>query len=340
MVVEFQLGMAVVGDNRGENDRPVAQSPDGSWSFEDARRRRDQREAEHTTPAPPSPDHPEPDLSALALSLADNLTIDGTPLSQLETHQGPDTSSALDHAARDAPTAEEIMGALEAEQQAAAPKSHNGAGGPRRVLSPRQPSARQRRPHVRRPSPGLLAPPSRRCSRSSSASAQARPRDDSPAAPPPPEQPPRPPGSSRRRRSNSSPPSTPRIATSPRHDHRALARPGHRVTDPRASTPQHTLRPDPARRARPPHRPAAHPRRSVPVNRPVHQAPARPRAPRPPDRVNHPQRPSRKPSPAPTRARAPPPHPKQPSNHWSQEPAPAAASSPNPLHAHRKVGNT
>src|SRR6516165_3528771 len=104
MVVEFQLGMAVVGDNRGENDRPVAQSPDGSWSFEDARRRRDQREAEHTTPAPPSPDHPEPDLSALALSLADNLTIDGTPLSQLETHQGPDTSSALDHAARDAPT--------------------------------------------------------------------------------------------------------------------------------------------------------------------------------------------------------------------------------------------
>ena len=151
MVVEFQLGMAVVGDNRGENDRPVAQSPDGSWSFEDARRRRDQREAEHTTPAPPSPDHPEPDLSALALSLADNLTIDGTPLSQLETHQGPDTSSALDHAARDAPTAEEIMGALEAEQQAAAPKSHNGAGGPRRVLSPRQPSARQRRPHVRRP---------------------------------------------------------------------------------------------------------------------------------------------------------------------------------------------
>ena len=150
MVVEFQLGMAVVGDNRGGNDRPVAQRPDGSWSFEDARRRRDQREAEQTAPAPPTPGEPQEDLSALALSLADNLTIDGTPLSQLETQQAPDRSAALGHAARDAPTAEDIMRALETEQHAGPPTSTNGAQGAHRGHPPHQPSARKL-PHRSRP---------------------------------------------------------------------------------------------------------------------------------------------------------------------------------------------
>ena len=123
--------MAVVGDNRGVRDRPVAQRPDGSWSFEDARRRRDQREGGETAPGPPTTGDPEEDLSALALSLADNLTIDGTPLSELETRRKRDGSDALGMPAGNAPTAEEIMRALETEQHAAAPTSTNGAEDPR-----------------------------------------------------------------------------------------------------------------------------------------------------------------------------------------------------------------
>ena len=135
--------MAVVGDNRGVRDRPVAQRPDGSWSFEDARRRRDQRQGGGTAPGPPTTGDPEEDLSALALSLADNLTIDGTPLSELETRQKRDGSDALGLPAGNAPTAEEIMRALETEQHAAAPTSTNGAEDPRRVHLAPQPSTRR-----------------------------------------------------------------------------------------------------------------------------------------------------------------------------------------------------
>ena len=122
--------MAVVGDNRGVRDRPVVQRPDGSWSFEDARRRRDQRQGGGTAPGPPTTGDPEEDLSALALSLADNLTIDGTPLSELETRQKRDGSDALGLPAGNAPTAEEIMRALETEQHAAAPHQHQRRRGP------------------------------------------------------------------------------------------------------------------------------------------------------------------------------------------------------------------
>ena len=135
--------MAVVGDNRGVRDRPVVQRPDGSWSFEDARRRRDQRQGTGTAPGPPTTDDPEEDPSALALSLADNLTIDGTPLSELETGQKRDGSDALGLPAGKAPTAEEIMRALETEQHAAAPTSTNGAQDPRRVHMAPQPGARR-----------------------------------------------------------------------------------------------------------------------------------------------------------------------------------------------------
>jgi len=131
--------MAVVGDNRGVRDRPVAQRPDGSWSFEDARRRRDQRESGETAPGLPTTADPEEDLSALALSLADNLTIDGTPLSELETGRQRDGGDALGMPAGNAPTAEEIMRALETGQHAAAPTSTNGT---RVRLAPR-PSARR-----------------------------------------------------------------------------------------------------------------------------------------------------------------------------------------------------
>jgi hypothetical protein len=132
-------------------------SPDGSWSFEDARKRREQRQAAQTAPAPPTSGGPEEDLSALALSLADNLTIDGTPLSQLEIRQELDGSDPLGRSARDAQTAEEIMRALETEQYAAG-TSDNGslrtAQDPRPVHSPYRPSTR-RTPHRRRlhPSP-------------------------------------------------------------------------------------------------------------------------------------------------------------------------------------------
>jgi len=133
--------MAVVGDNRGVRDRPVAQRPDGSWSFEDARRRRDQRESGGTALGPPTTGDPEEDLSALALSLADNLTIDGTPLSELETSRQRDGSDALGMPAGNAPTAEEIMRALETEQHAATPTSTNGT----RVHLAPQPSTRRGR---------------------------------------------------------------------------------------------------------------------------------------------------------------------------------------------------
>jgi hypothetical protein len=133
--------MAVVGDNRGVRDRPGVQRPDGSWSFEDARRRRDQRQGGETSPGLRTGD-PEEDLSALALSLADNLTVDGTPLSELETRQkrGGD---ALGLPASSAPTAEEIMHALETEQHAASPTSTNGGEDPRRVVSAPQPDTRR-----------------------------------------------------------------------------------------------------------------------------------------------------------------------------------------------------
>ena len=123
--------MAVVGDNRGVRDRPGVQRPDGSWSFEDARRRRDQRQGGGTSPSLGTGD-PEEDLSALALSLADNLTVDGTPLSELETRQERGDSDALGLPAVSAPTADEIMHALETEQQAA---PRNGAEDPRRARS-------------------------------------------------------------------------------------------------------------------------------------------------------------------------------------------------------------
>ncbi|HEY2438403.1 MAG TPA: hypothetical protein VGH93_14570, partial [Solirubrobacteraceae bacterium] len=132
-----------MGDNRGVRDRPVAQRPDGSWSFEDARRRRDQRQGGGTAPGPPTTDDREEDLSALALSLADNLTIDGTPLSELETRPERDGTKALGPLNGNAPTAEEIMRALETEQHAAAPTSSNGAGAPRRIHSAPQPGTRR-----------------------------------------------------------------------------------------------------------------------------------------------------------------------------------------------------
>jgi hypothetical protein len=154
--------MAVVGDNRG-SDRPVARRPDGSWSFEDARRRREQRQAGATVPAPPSGREPDEDLSALALSLADNLTVDGTPLSQLEIHRDLDGSHAPERSVGDAPTAEEIMRALETEQHAAATTSANGSlprpRDPRSAHSPKRPSTR-RGPHNRRlhpPRPWVIA---------------------------------------------------------------------------------------------------------------------------------------------------------------------------------------
>ena len=144
--------MAVVGDNRGGTNRPVAPSPDGSWSFEDARRRREQRQAEQTAPVPPATGGPEEDLAALALSLADNLTVDGTPLSQLEIHSELDGSDAVGLSSGQAATAEEIMRALETEQQASAAISDNGslrhAHGPRSTQSARRPGTRQG-PHHR-----------------------------------------------------------------------------------------------------------------------------------------------------------------------------------------------
>jgi hypothetical protein len=148
--------MAVSEDNRGGRDRSVPQRPDGSWSFEDARKRRQQRQAAQTPPAPPTPGEAGEDLSALALSLADNLTIDGTPLSQLETRQEHNGGDALGLPAGDPPSAEEIIRALEAEQHAAASNRSNGPEPPRPARPPHRPSAwpgqHRRRLRPRRPS--------------------------------------------------------------------------------------------------------------------------------------------------------------------------------------------
>ena len=82
--------MAVVGDNRGGSNSRVAQRSDGAWSFEDARRRREQRQAGPTASAHLRSGEAEEDLAAFALGLADSLTIDGTPLSQLDVPQDLD----------------------------------------------------------------------------------------------------------------------------------------------------------------------------------------------------------------------------------------------------------
>ena len=153
MVVEFREGMAVVGDNRGGSNSRVAQRPDGAWSFEDARRRREQRQAGPTASAHLRSGEADEDLSALALGLADSLTFDGTPLSQLDIHQDLGASTP-ERPADDAPTAEEIMRALEAEQLAAKAASDTGSLRTRSARSPHRPSAR--RTHHRR-----LLPPAR-----------------------------------------------------------------------------------------------------------------------------------------------------------------------------------
>jgi len=150
--------MAVSEDNRGGTDRPVEQRPDGSWHLEDARKRREQRQTAQTTPDPPTTGEPEQDFSALALSLADNaVTTDGTPLSQLDAGEQRDGSDALGLPAGDAPTAEEIMRALETEQHAAAATnngSRRNAHDPRPVHTPHQPTTwrhpRRRRLHAHR----------------------------------------------------------------------------------------------------------------------------------------------------------------------------------------------
>jgi hypothetical protein len=134
MVVEFRVGMAVVGDDRGGSNSRVAQRPDGAWSLEDARRRREQRQPGPTASAHLRSGETDEDLSALALSLADSLTFDGTPLSQLDIDQDLDASTP-ERPAGDAPTAEEIMRALEAEQKSSISRhlgsvTAGAAGGP------------------------------------------------------------------------------------------------------------------------------------------------------------------------------------------------------------------
>jgi hypothetical protein len=147
--------MAVSGANRGGWDKRVPPRSDGSWHLEDVRRRREQRQAAETTFAVPTPGEPEEDFSSLALSLADNaMTTDGTPLSQLETRSELDGSNALGPLNGNAPTAEEIMRALETGEHAAASKRNNRAGDRHPVHSPPQPRASQgpppRRLHARR----------------------------------------------------------------------------------------------------------------------------------------------------------------------------------------------
>ena len=83
--------------------------------------------------------------------LADSLTIDGTPLSQLDVHQDLD-GRPPERPTDDAPTAEEIMRALEAEQHAAAANDNGSlrtAKDPRSAHSPYRPRT-QRGPHHRR----------------------------------------------------------------------------------------------------------------------------------------------------------------------------------------------
>ena len=246
--------------------------------------------------------------------------------------------------AGDAPTAEEIMRALETEQHAAAPTSRNGADGPAAgsLGAPTQHAAGSTRSPAARGSVlgdrlHRSAPASSLRSWSSWPPAPVRPLHGAQATPSPLTQQPRPRASALRR-----PDSSPMEHAADRNlgpaRRRALAPRGSRATDKHPSTPRHAV--DPPRRARPHHRPAAHPKRSIPRNSQAHQAPARPRAPRPQDQVKDLQRRSRTPRRARTRARAPPPHRKPPSAHSSQEPAPAAASSPHTSNAHRKVGST
>ena len=142
--------MAVSGANRGGRDKPVPPRSDGSWHLEDARKRREQRQATETTSTVPTPGEPEEDFSALALGLADNaMTTDGTPLSQLETRPELDRSDAFGSLNGNALTAEDIMRALEAGEHAGASKRNNRAEDPQGVHPPPKPRAPQG-PHRRR----------------------------------------------------------------------------------------------------------------------------------------------------------------------------------------------
>jgi hypothetical protein len=117
-------GMAVVGDNRGGRQGPVAPGPDGSWPLDDARKRREQRTAAPPTPAPPPTGQPDNDPFGYALNLADNvLTSDGRPCTdEILAQAGEATSSALAIPAasdpdRPQPIADDILRALQQGDQ-------------------------------------------------------------------------------------------------------------------------------------------------------------------------------------------------------------------------------
>ena len=280
--------MAVVGDNRGVRDRPVAQRPDGSWSFEDARRRRDQREGGGTAPGPPTTGDPEEDLSALALSLADNLTIDGTPLSELGTapetrrqrrsraagwrrsDRRGDHARARDRAARSTTDQHQRRRGLSAGSLGA-PTQH--AAGWARSLATRS-SVRDDRLHRQR----------RRyhCAR---APAGLRRRYDRSTAPRP-------------RAVTGTAATTASLNTATARflaeehaaDRKLVPARSPRTRAARLSRHRQTSLHPPARRAstsssNTTHRPAAHPKRSIPRNSQPPQAPARPRAPHRQDQV-------------------------------------------------------
>ena len=285
--------MAVVGDNRGVRDRPVAQRPDGSWSFEDARRRRDQRQGGGTAPslardrrpgggplrARAQPGRQPHHRRHAALRAGD---APGTRRQRRSRTAGwqrsdrrGDHARARDRAARSSTHRQQrrrgpAASSLGAPTQHAA-GSHTVAGCARApswviacIVSAGVVTALVVELDLRRGYHRSAAPRPRSAASGTAAATASL---------------------TRLRRPDSSPWSTPRIATSVRHDRRALARPRlsrHRQT-PSVHTAARQL--DPTRRARPHHRPAAHPKRSIPRNSQAPRAPARPRAPRRQDQV-------------------------------------------------------
>ncbi len=137
--------MAVEGDNRGEQQTPVAPRPDGTWLLDDARKHREQRTAAQDT-----------DAYKYALSLADNLlTSDEQPCSDENLEQAEQAASsapAIPPASdpeRPQPIADDILLALQHDQR---PERDTNLAAPQRPRS----SSQARPPRWPRPRRRLL----------------------------------------------------------------------------------------------------------------------------------------------------------------------------------------
>ena len=301
MVVEFQLGWPWWETTAEERTDQVAQRPDGSWSFEDARRRREQREGWTTRARPahlrrargrPLRARAQPRRQPHRRRHA-ALPARGPPGARRQRRSRPARSQRSDRRGDHACARGRAARSSSQQQQRTARNDD-----PRPIHSPHQPTRTAGR-HTARYAPRrwvIACIRRRRCHGRARGRARVRngyhPARAPRAARSPPGQQPRPrthaggdepiPRRGARRGSHAQPR---RPTEFPR---RGPGRSHPRQTPLRIST--HAAGSPPASTAH--HRQAAHPKRSIPRNRPAHQAPAGPRTPRRQDRVTIPSDPA------------------------------------------------